>query len=83
MRFVRVHSCVDEDLIPCDFDLHIRVVCIWFIYSLLPVITGGQDSSVSIATHYGLDGPGIKSRWGRNFPRPSGLAIEPTQPPIQ
>ena len=24
----------------------------------------GRDSSVGIATHYGLDGPGIESRWG-------------------
>ena len=25
-------------------------------------------SSVGIATDYGLDGPGIESRWGRDFP---------------
>ena len=25
---------------------------------------GGRDSSVGIATHYGLDGPGIEFRWG-------------------
>jgi len=24
----------------------------------------GRDSSVGIATPYGLDGPGIESRWG-------------------
>ena len=33
--------------------------------------TGGlvtsRDSSVGIETRYGLDGPGIESRWGRNF----------------
>jgi hypothetical protein len=28
---------------------------------------GGQDSSVSIATGYGLDGPGIESLWGEIF----------------
>jgi hypothetical protein len=27
----------------------------------------GRDSSVGIVTHYGLDGPGIKSRWGEIF----------------
>ena len=27
------------------------------------VYVGGHDSSVSIATHYGLDGPVIESRW--------------------
>ena len=32
---------------------------------------GGRDSSVGIATRYGLDGPGIESWWGRDFPHPS------------
>ena len=41
------------------------------------------DSSVGIATRYGLDGPGIESRWGRDFPHPSRLALGLTQPPIQ
>jgi hypothetical protein len=27
----------------------------------------GRDSSVDIATGYGLDGPGIESRWGARF----------------
>jgi hypothetical protein len=30
-----------------------------------------RDSSVGIATRYGLDGPGIESRWGRDFSHPS------------
>jgi hypothetical protein len=29
--------------------------------------SSGQDSSVGIATHYRLDGLGIKSRWGARF----------------
>ena len=29
------------------------------------------SSSVGIATRYGLDGPGIESGWGRDFPHPS------------
>ena len=36
-----------------------------------------------IATCYGLDGPGIESRWGRCFPHLSRPALRPTQPPIQ
>jgi len=28
----------------------------------------GPGSSVGVATDYGLDGPGIESRWGRDFP---------------
>jgi len=43
----------------------------------------GINSSVGIATRYGLDGPGIESRWGRDFPYPSRPALGPTQPPIQ
>ena len=43
----------------------------------------GRDSSVDIATRYGLDCQGIESRWGRDFPRPSSPALGPTQPPIQ
>jgi hypothetical protein len=32
---------------------------------------------------YGLDGPGIESRWWRDFLHPSRWALGPTQPPIQ
>ena len=42
----------------------------------------GPGSLVGIATDYGLDGPGIESRWGEIF-RPSGPALGPTQPPVQ
>ena len=30
----------------------------------------GWDSLVGIATRYGLDGPGIESRWGARFSAP-------------
>ena len=40
----------------------------------------GHDSSVGTATCYGLDGPGIEFRWGRNFPHLSRPAPRPTQP---
>ena len=43
----------------------------------------GWDSSIGIATRYGLDGPGIESRWGRDSPHQSRLALGPTLPPIQ
>jgi hypothetical protein len=48
-----------------------------------PNILIGRDISVGIATRYGLDGPGIDSRWGRDFSRPSRPALGPTQPPVQ
>ena len=43
----------------------------------------GRDSAVDIVTGYGLDGPGIESRWGRDFLQPSRLALGPNHPPIQ
>ena len=35
-------------------------MCVW----------GGPVSSVGIATDYGLDGPGVESRWGARFSAP-------------
>ena len=39
----------------------------------------GRDSSVGIATGYGLDGPGIESRWRARFSAPvrTGLLDHP------
>ena len=42
-----------------------------------------RGSSFGIANRYGLDGPGIESRWGRDFPHLFRPALGPTQPPIQ
>ena len=47
------------------------------------LIVVGRSSSVSIATCYRLDGPGIESQWRRDFSHPSIPALGPTQPPIQ
>ena len=43
----------------------------------------GSGSVVGIATGYGLDGPRIEPRWGRDFPYMSRPALGPTQTPIQ
>jgi hypothetical protein len=43
----------------------------------------GRDSSVGIATRYGLDSPGIGSRCERDLPYPSRPALAPTKRPIQ
>jgi hypothetical protein len=47
------------------------------------VIYGGPGSSVGIAIDYGLDGPGVESRWGRDFSHTSRPALGPTQTPVQ
>jgi hypothetical protein len=44
---------------------------------------GRWDSTVGIATPYGLDSPGIEFRWGRVFPHLSRPDLGHTQPPIQ
>jgi hypothetical protein len=43
----------------------------------------GPGSVVVIATSYGLDGPGIESRWGRDYSHLSRPALGPTQSPVQ
>ena len=43
----------------------------------------GRYNSVGIATDYGVDGPGIEFRWGRDFPHLSRPALGSTQPPVQ
>ena len=40
-------------------------------------------SVVGLATRYGLEGPGIESRCGRDFPHLSRPALGPIQPPVQ
>ena len=42
--------------------------------------TSEPDSSVGIATGYGLDGPGIESRWGARFSAPVHTGPGATQP---
>ena len=40
-------------------------------------------AQIGIATRYGLDGPGIEGRWGRDFPHQSRQGLGPTQPPVR
>jgi hypothetical protein len=49
--------------------------------NILKLLVGncGPGSSVDIATGYGMDGSGIESQWGRDFPHLSRPALGPTQ----
>jgi hypothetical protein len=55
----------------------------YFLIKTTVLTSRGPGSSVGIATGYRLDGPGIESRWGRNFPHLSIPVLGPTQPPVQ
>ena len=53
-------------------------------YDELTLSMAGRDSSVGMATRYGLDGPDIESQWGgRNIPHPFTSALGLTQSLIQ
>jgi hypothetical protein len=45
-------------------------IILGYIYIYIYISVVGRDSSVGIATRYGLDGPGFESRWGTRFSAP-------------
>jgi hypothetical protein len=49
---------------------HIKFTGYCSILQCLKCYKSGPGSSVGIATGYGLDGPGIESRWGARFSAP-------------
>ena len=55
-------------------DMQISNVCAY---------TVGRDGVIGVAASYGLDGPGIESRWRRDFPNPPRPSVGLTQPPLQ
>ena len=40
------------------------------MHTHIHIYIGNRDSSIGIATSYGLDGPGIDSRWEANLSAP-------------
>ena len=58
------------------------VLLLYYIYAYSEFIKG-RDSSVGIATRYGLDGQGIESLWRRDLAHLSRPALGPNQPPVQ
>jgi len=67
----------------CNF-LHFLIFFVGVFYFKVVIVPPcGLGSVVGITTAYGLDGPGIESRWGGDFPHQSSPALRPTQPPVQ
>jgi hypothetical protein len=66
-----------------DHPLSHVVGCLLNTFAATHHIWVGRDSSVGIATRYGLDGPRVESLCGRAFPHPYRSALRPTQPPVQ
>ena len=78
------HTCIKKwDVTRMDITLLVTRQKTRYKHRTTSLIAEGQDSSVGIATSYGLDGPGVEARWRRDFPHPSRPALGPTQPPIQ
>jgi hypothetical protein len=51
-----------------------------YLLVLYSVATVGRDSSVGIASRFGLDGPGIEFRWRRGFPHRPDRSWDPPSP---
>ena len=51
-------------------------------FTLVYIHAMTRDSPAGIATRYGLDGPGIKSRCGKDFPPPYRTALGAIQTPV-
>jgi hypothetical protein len=58
---------------------YVEGICRNIIWVTIPEFPG---SVVGIATGYRLDGPGIETRWWRDFPLLSRPALGSTQPPV-
>ena len=76
--------CEETNFILCHRTTHFgKLKPTFFKINVLYKADRGPSSVVGIATDYWLDGPGIESRWERDFPHLSRLALEPTQTPEQ
>jgi hypothetical protein len=66
-------------------EIRCRSFCLSWIYLhiALHLLFAGRNSSVGIATRYGLDDLWIESRWGRVFPHLFRPALGPTQLAVQ
>jgi hypothetical protein len=87
--FTRLHAVIQFDYAFGDLtrSTFSNDFTLWSIVKLKKsfalVLLVVRDSAVGIATRYGLDGPGIESRWNTDFLHLSISTLQPTQPPIR
>jgi hypothetical protein len=62
-------------VIICELIVHLSVTVQDNKTCPVHVLTRGPGSSVGIVTDYGIDGPEIESRWGRDFSHTSRPAL--------
>jgi len=74
--FVGIHNSFGGSIVV----LYFRAVSSRF---LLSCFSFGPGTAVGIANRYGLDGPGIESPLGRDFPHLSRPILGSNQPPVQ
>ena len=79
------HACsYNQCLIqPINFVIQQPICRNMYEFMYIRCVVHGPGSVLGIATAYGLNGPGIESRWGWDFPHLSRPALRPTQPPVQ
>ena len=65
------------------YSVHTLPLCLCYFYFATLILYSRPGSSVGITTGYGLEGPRIESRWGRDFLHVSTPALGPTQLPVQ
>ena len=71
MQFNIIFLCVDTPNVVLYPPFSIIIVAyISLFFACVLFVHEGRDSSVGIATRYGLDGPGFESRWEARFSAP-------------
>ena len=94
LKFASISVTTFNSLVKCVRNFVITVISCMVLICLLLTVIGrdflqlkfeirGPVSVVGIAAAYGLDGPGIESWWGRDFPHLSRPALKSTHPPVQ
>jgi len=78
----QIHVATEDSTLPKSEVRNVEVRH-WGSFSQTLCRIRGPGSIDGITTGYGLDGPGIESRWGRDFPHLFRPALGPTQPPVQ